>query len=551
MIKFLFQRVFLLFAGIVFAFSLFSCGGSSGSDSSALMLLSSTSSSSSSSSSNSSSSSSGSSSSSSGSSSSGSSSSGSSSGTSTSSSVVLLQGFNWSANFHDRYYGDSDSSTYVQGTSDSSAPSGSKDWYDVITANADKIKNTFTYVWFPPASDSGSDNGYMPRMLNVLTSYYGNATNLASAISALSPAKAICDIVINHRVGTSNWGTFTNPSFCADYYAICSDDEGFSNSSSDMYGSSNKGNADTGEGYSSARDLDHTNWDVQNGLVSWMTNYLKAAGFVGWRYDYVKGFGGKYVGYYNAQTSAEFSVGEYWPTNGFSSSAPSAWSTELEAWVNATGSTSDTIDGRTYTPSASRVFDFVTKGMMNTVFGSNSSGLTNSNYNLLASEYCGYNKMPDKVVTFVDNHDTGSTQALWYLDPDDVGTAYALILTHPGVPCVAWQHYFTAEESYDTTISGNTSQYIGGNTVPGTSLTYRNFISGLISLRSEMGITSSSTITVWDETSSSMYLAAVSGTKGSLVVNLGSTYDMSSNSDSSSYTLAYSGTNFNIWKKSN
>lgn len=81
---------------------------------------------------------------------------------------------------------------------------------------------------------------------------------------------------------------------------------------------------------------------------------------------------------------------------------------------------------------------------MNTVFGYNSTGGTNSNYNLLASDYCGYNKMPDNVVTFVDNHDTGSTQALWYLDPDDVGTAYALILTHPGVPCVAWQHYFTA-----------------------------------------------------------------------------------------------------------
>lgn len=331
MIKFLFQRVFLLFAGIVFAFSLFSCGGSSGSDSSALMLLSSTSNSETNTSTdtddtddtddnddN--------------------------DDTSTSSSVVLLQGFNWSANFHDRYYGDSDSSTYVLGTSNSSAPSGSKDWYDVITANADYIKDTFTYVWFPPASDSNSDNGYMPRQLNVLDSYYGNATNLASAISALSPAKAICDIVINHRVGTSNWGTFTNPSFCEDYYAICSDDEGFSASSSDMYGSSKVGAADTGEGYSSARDLDHTNWDVQDGLVSWMTDYLKAAGFVGWRYDYVKGFGGKYVGYYNALTSAEFSVGEYWPTDGFSSSDPSAWSTELEEWVSATGSTSDTVD---------------------------------------------------------------------------------------------------------------------------------------------------------------------------------------------------------------
>lgn len=462
---------------------------------------------------------------------------------------VLLQGFDWSSNFHDRYYGDSYEENWVMGTSNSSAPSGSKDWYDVVKANADYIKGAFEYVWFPPATDSGSDNGYMPRKLNVLTSFYGTETELKSSISSLSPAKAICDIVINHRVGTSNWGTFTEPAFCEDYWAICSDDEGFSATGSDMYGSANKGAADTGEGYISARDLDHTNWDVQNGIVTWMTNKLKACGFVGWRYDYVKGFDGRYVGYYNAQTSAQFSVGEHWPTDGFNYTNPKAWSDQFEAWVDATSSDDNVISGRpAYTPSGSRVFDFVTKGMLNTVFGYNGTGIANSNYNLLANAYCGYKKMPESAVTFVDNHDTGSTQALWYIDPDDVGTAYAFILTHPGYPCVAWQHYFTAAESYDTTVSGNASQYIGGNTVPGTSLTYREFIYSLIKLRAEVGISDSSIVSVWDETDSSMYLAQVTGTNGTLVVNIGAEYDMSANANAASYKLAASGTNFKIWK---
>lgn len=464
---------------------------------------------------------------------------------------VLLQGFNWSSNFHDRYYGDTAADNWIMGTYSDGAPSGSKDWYDVVTANASKIKNAFEYVWFPPAEDSGSDNGYMPRKLNVLYSFYGTPDELSSAISNISPAKAICDIVINHRVGTSNWGTFTEPSFCEDYYAICSDDDGFSNSSSEMYGSTKMGAADTGEGYDSARDLDHTNWDVQNGIVTWMTNKLKAVGFVGWRYDYVKGFDGRYVGYYNAKTDAVFSVGEHWPTDGFDYTNPAAWSNQFEAWVEATSSEDNKINSRTYTPTGSRVFDFVTKGMMNKVFGSNGSGIANSNYNLLANEYCGYKKMPSSVVTFVDNHDTGSTQALWYLDPDDIGTAYAFVLTHPGYPCVAWQHYFTAEESCDTTVSANAGQYIGGNTVPGTSLTYHQFIYSLMKLRAELGISESSTVSVWSETSSSMYIAEVTGSNGKAVVNIGAAYDMSSNQNASNYELAFSGTNFNIWKSTN
>lgn len=207
--------------------------------------------------------------------------------------------------------------------------------------------------------------------------------------------------------------------------------------------------------------------------------------------------------------------------------------------------------GNEEVPGSDLVFEITpSSGVLLQGFGSNGSNIANGNYNLLANAYCGYKRIPTAAVTFVDNHDTGSTQALWYLDPNDVGTAYAFILTHPGYPCVAWQHYFTAGESSDTTVSGNASQYIGGNTVPGTSLTYRNFIKSLINLRKEVGITEESSVIVWDETSASMYLAQVTGSNGSLVVNIGGEYDMSSNMNAASYELVAEGTNFKIWKKS-
>jgi hypothetical protein len=52
-------------------------------------------------------------------------------------------------------------------------------------------------------------------------------------------------------------------------------------------------------------------------------------------------------------------------------------------------------------------------------------------------------RWPGRAVTFVDNHDTGSTQNHWPFVPDRVGAGYAYILTHPGIPCIFWDHYFT------------------------------------------------------------------------------------------------------------
>jgi alpha-amylase len=44
--------------------------------------------------------------------------------------------------------------------------------------------------------------------------------------------------------------------------------------------------------------------------------------------------------------------------------------------------------------------------------------------------------------TFCDNHDTGSTQAHWPFPHNAVGQGYAYILTHPGMPCIFYDHYF-------------------------------------------------------------------------------------------------------------
>jgi alpha-amylase len=49
---------------------------------------------------------------------------------------------------------------------------------------------------------------------------------------------------------------------------------------------------------------------------------------------------------------------------------------------------------------------------------------------------------PELAVTFIDNHDTGSTQKRWPFPQEGVMAGYAYILTHPGMPTLFWEHYF-------------------------------------------------------------------------------------------------------------
>jgi alpha-amylase len=62
----------------------------------------------------------------------------------------------------------------------------------------------------------------------------------------------------------------------------------------DTYDGGGQGKHDTGETYSAAPDLDHTNKRVEDELTDWM-NWLRAeVGFDGWRFDYAKGYGAQY-----------------------------------------------------------------------------------------------------------------------------------------------------------------------------------------------------------------------------------------------------------------
>ena len=464
---------------------------------------------------------------------------------------VMLQGFTWNSAPRGTGWNKENPSPYWG------------KWYGIMKNNAASIKDTFEYVWFNPPSicDSSSSEGYAPTELNDLNSYYGTADELKEVISAIQPAKAIADIVVNHRAGSTCWGDFTNPDWGVvkgvKYPAICSDDEAFNASSGDkshMVGKPS-GAADTGAAYGAYRDLDHTNTVVQDGIIAWMNDVLKPAGFVGWRYDYVKGFAGKYVGKYNAGSDAQFSVGEYWPTASYNASSPSGWGDEIKNWITSTEEESG---------QKSRAFDFALKGAMNSVFGCTwregsypnytSGGSSGSgNYALLADESNLYISQPSDAVTFIDNHDTGSNQGHWELNRNKIGAGYALILTHPGVPCVSWSHYFTFNEGGN----GNTTypysgleaeqSYLAGNTVAGTEKTLREHIDYLIQLRKETGIEYDSVRTTL-KADSSVYAAEITGTNGSLIVSIGGSYTPSADGYAGNNPI-YGGTNFKIWKK--
>lgn len=82
---------------------------------------------------------------------------------------ILLQGFHWSAHagVRDR-----------EGTR--------RSWYRIIQENAATIKAAgFTWVWFPPSSDSLAPEGYIPRRWNVLNTSYGTEAELRAAIKGL------------------------------------------------------------------------------------------------------------------------------------------------------------------------------------------------------------------------------------------------------------------------------------------------------------------------------------------------------------------------------
>lgn len=300
---------------------------------------------------------------------------------------VLIQGFNWLSWMMD------------------------DGWYNFVETKAiDLGESQIDAIWLPPPSKSNAlaAQGYLPTELNDLDSEYGLRTELETLISSLhdNNVKAIADIVINHRVGTTDWADFTNPDWGC--WAVCADDEWGQN------GGNPCGGYDTGAGYSAGRDIDHNNTTVRDDIKAWMSMLKNDVGFDGWRYDYVKGFSGSYIQEYNDYTNPWFVVGECWED----------YNTIIN-WLNSSGA--DT-----------KAFDFGLKGSLHSAFNDNNLSYLNAYGNMPSIT----GTHPGRSVTFLENHDSGFPQNHWPFPSDHVLEGYAYILTHPGTPMIFWNHYY-------------------------------------------------------------------------------------------------------------
>ncbi len=312
---------------------------------------------------------------------------------------VLLQGFHW-----DSHHGGVDSR------------GGKRSWYRIVRENARHIRAAgFTWVWMPPPSDSLAPQGYIPRRWHLFDSALGREAELRAARRALAPVRAMADIVLNHRVGIHTAGAdFDDPPFADNRAAIvCDDASGVGT-----------GNPDTGEHHPAGRDLDHANPGVRAAVEEYLGR-LKALGFQGWRYDLVKGFHGRFIGAYNDASRPGLSVGEFFDGDPH----------KAVDWLSSTG-------GR------STAFDFSTRFLLYDACGQDDfSRLCDAD-----GRPAGLVGLwPSRAVTFLDNHDTEYRReqdhqydgyGIHHFPGTHVDMGYAYLLTHPGVPCVFWSHFF-------------------------------------------------------------------------------------------------------------
>ncbi|MBI4860467.1 MAG: alpha-amylase [Candidatus Riflebacteria bacterium] len=318
-------------------------------------------------------------------------------------------------------------------------------WYRHVQTKVEDLATTgVTHVWFPPPSRSVSAQGYMPgdyydlgkgEALDHNRTLYGNEDELKQCLARFKQRGVTClaDIVINHRCGShqdnGQWNVFHPPSGKAmwEKWAIVQGDTG------------GTGQPDSGSDFGAAPDIDHANPKVRADLVEWLKWLKGTVGFDGFRFDYVKGYGPQFVKEYLEKTSPEFAVGEYWTSLDYSNAyllpIQNAHRQKLCDWIDGTAG-------------SSLAFDFTTKGILQ-------EALRNYEFWRLkdadgkAAGLLGW--WPDRAVTFIDNHDTGSTQQHWPFPGDKVLAGYAYILTHPGVPTIFWDHFYGwGEQCHDT-----------------------------------------------------------------------------------------------------
>ena len=194
-------------------------------------------------------------------------------------------------------------------------------WYDEVKSKATELADAkIDLIWLPPPSN-GEGAGYRPHALYNFDNNYGDAASQKAALKALleKGIEPIADVVINHRSGTNDWSTFTNPDWPSNF--ICSDDEFWSSNDSSLSAAdkatqtkNDRGGPDyTGSDFTSLerlRDLDHSNPEVRKEIKKYL-KALQQLGYRGWRYDMVKGYAPAFTAEYDFDSQPTFAVGEF------------------------------------------------------------------------------------------------------------------------------------------------------------------------------------------------------------------------------------------------
>ncbi|KAH7296165.1 hypothetical protein KP509_26G011800 [Ceratopteris richardii] len=284
----------------------------------------------------------------------------------------------------------------------------------------------FTSLWLPPSSSSLAPQGYLPKDFYRLDSAYGTENELRSLIQVINSKglRAMADIVINHRVANKqgaggHYNRYDGSSMPWDETAITADSGGH-------------GNPSTGDVFGGVPNIDHTQEFVRQDIKKWLQWLLQDVGYSDLRFDYAKGYKADFVKEYIMAAGPCFCVGEYWDTCSYVEDGrqldynQDSHRQRIVDWIDGTGG-------------LSAAFDFTTKAVLQEALKRGELWRLRDQQGRPPGVV---GMWPSRAVTFLENHDTGSTQAHWPFPPEHVVKGYVYILTHPGLPMVFYDHFY-------------------------------------------------------------------------------------------------------------